>query len=178
MPCTYVYLAGINNSGPQHWQRLWQEQQGGLWVEHSNWDEPVASLWMAELTEKLDKQTGKLVLIGHSLGALLAAQWLAQGGRAHAVYLVALPDAQGPQFPKVAGGFADARVLDLTVPARIVASRDDPYASVDFAFDASVRWRAGFWELGAKGHINAASGLGAWAEGWQDLQKFLGGLQS
>jgi predicted alpha/beta hydrolase family esterase len=68
--------------------------------------------------------------------------------------------------------------LDVKIPTRVVASRDDPYSSVNFAFDAAARWRAGFWEMGAKGHINAASGLGAWSNGWQDLQNFLRGIEA
>ncbi len=58
----------------------------------------------------------------------------------------------------------------------MVASRNDSYCSLDYAFGASNRWRAAFWDMGSKGHINAESGLGDWSEGWQDLQKFLKGL--
>ncbi len=53
----------------------------------------------------MSAQTEPLVLIAHSLGALLAAQWLSQGGQAKAVYMVALPDAAGAAFPST----ADAR---------------------------------------------------------------------
>jgi predicted alpha/beta hydrolase family esterase len=176
MPHTYVYLAGLGNSGPTHWQRLWHAQQGGLWVDHASWDAPIASLWMEDLDAMVAAQTKPVVLIAHSLGALLAAQWLAQGGQAKAAYMVALPDAAGASFPAEAGGFVPATILKVDVPVRMVASRNDPYASLDYAFGVSNRWGAAFWDMGSKGHINADSGLSSWSEGWQDLQKFLKGL--
>ena len=45
---TYVFLAGIRNSGPQHWQRLWNEDLGGLWVEHADWENPERDAWVLE----------------------------------------------------------------------------------------------------------------------------------
>lgn len=175
MPYTYVYLAGIGNSGPKHWQRLWQEQQGGLWVQHDYWDAPVASQWVEDLDKAVSGAKQPVILIAHSLGALVAAQWLNQGGQAAAAYLVAVPDVDGPQFPKEAGGFVSARTLNIDIPARVIASHDDPFGSHAHAFDAAQRWKASFWAVGHKGHINAASGMGAWPEGWQDLQKFMNG---
>jgi predicted alpha/beta hydrolase family esterase len=172
----YLYLAGLGNSAPGHWQRHWQAQHGGLWLDHASWDAPQALDWMRDLDLAVAQQGQGVVLIGHSLGALLAAQWLSQGGQAKAAYLVGLPDVQAAAFPPQAGGFAAATTLKVEIPARMVASGNDPYCSLDYAFGVSNRWGAAFWDLGAKGHINAASGLGSWSEGWQDLQKFLKGL--
>jgi len=121
-------------------------------------------------------QTEPVVLVAHSLGALLAAQWLNRGGKAKAAYLVALPDAAGASFPAGASGFVPATTLKVEIPVRMVASRNDSYCSLEYAFSVSNRWQANFWDVGSKGHINSESGLGGWPEGWLDLQKFLKGL--
>ena len=60
----------------------------------------------------------------------------------------------------------------LPCPALIVASEDDPYASLDYARRLAVHWRASFVNLGCKGHINAASNLDDWQQGLQLLHDF------
>jgi predicted alpha/beta hydrolase family esterase len=176
MPYTYVYLAGLNDSGPEHWQRLWHEAHGGQWVDHADWVAPQAADWLRDLDQAVRPLHQPLVLVAHSLGALLAAQWLANGGVAAAAYLVAPPDANDWTFPENIKGFEKAASLALPCPSRVVASRDDPYSFYKAAEAAALAWGSGLWDMGERGHINAESGLGDWQEGWEDLQEFLKGL--
>ena len=46
-----------------------------------------------------------------------------------------------------------------------MASSDDPFGSLAQARQLAAAWGSGFHELGARGHINADSGLGDWDEG-------------
>jgi predicted alpha/beta hydrolase family esterase len=169
-----VYLAGIDNSGPQHWQSLWREQHGGVWVEHADWQHPDRDLWVADLDATLRGLSSEKLIVAHSLGCLLLAEWAqdhADAGLGGA-FLVAPPDVEAPSFPSHATGFRTVFELALPCPAAVVASDDDAYATLDYARRLTAHWRARLIEVGRKGHINAASGLGAWDEGWQHLQAF------
>lgn len=59
----------------------------------------------------------------------------------------------------------------------MVASSDDPYGSLQHARHMAMDWAAGCVEVGALGHINAASGVGDWDTGWHLLQAFGAGLR-
>ncbi|MBP2706970.1 serine hydrolase family protein [Microbispora sp. RL4-1S] len=170
---TLVYLAGIGNSGPGHWQARWHARvPGGVWVEHSSWDDPVRDVWVRDLDEALRAVEGPKILVAHSLGCALVPQWVAEhadecedAGVAGAL-LVALPDPGGPEFPSQAVGFDAPKYQRLPFPAVVVASEDDPYGSLGHATEVAGIMGADLVNVGRKGHINADSGLGDWPEGW------------
>ena len=167
---TYVFLAGIGNSGPEHWQSRWRGRVArGVWVEHDSWDNPVRDVWVKELDDALAAIDGPKVLVAHSLGCSLVAEWAAghQDETVVGALLVAMPDVHGDRFPAQAVGFGAApRDVRLPFRAVVVASEDDPYASLEFASAAAERLGARLVNVGRRGHINAASGLGDWPEGW------------
>ncbi|MFE9900438.1 RBBP9/YdeN family alpha/beta hydrolase [Streptomyces achromogenes] len=170
---TYVFLAGIGNSGPDHWQRQWYEREAGhsVWVEHDSWDRPVRDAWVKDLTDTLATVSGPKVFIAHSLGCTLLGEWARdQAGRLEEVagaFLVAAPDPGGENFPADAEGFtAAAYGAALPFPVVVVTSEDDPYGTVEHAAAVAGQLAAPLLNVGTKGHINAASGLGDWAEGW------------
>ena len=170
---TYVFLAGIGNSEPQHWQSLWFRALGGRWVEHADWDHPVAADWVADLDAALRDIAGPKTLVAHSLGCLLAVEWARQrgdAGRSAGVigsFLVAPPDPRGPNWPAttVTGFAAATETAKPPLPALVVASTTDPYASLASARAAAACWGAELVDVGALGHINLASGIGAWEPG-------------
>ena len=55
--------------------------------------------------------------------------------------------------------------MPLGVPATVVASQNDPLMSIARAKSLAKHWKAGFIDLGMVGHINLASGYGAWPAG-------------
>jgi uncharacterized protein len=176
MSATYVFLAGIGNSGPDHWQRRWHQRLGGVWVEHASWDKPVLGAWLKDLDDVLEAVEGPKVIIAHSLGCLLVTEWAdghagsgiasGIGSGIDGVFLVALPDALGPSFPAEAEGFGPQRRRRLSFPAVLVASEDDPYCSLRHATAVAGELGASLVNVGPQGHINAASGLGDWHDGW------------
>jgi predicted alpha/beta hydrolase family esterase len=176
---TYVFLAGIDNSGPDHWQSLWRERfEEALWVEHTDWHRPDRDTWVADLDAALRSIVGQKLVVAHSLGCLLIAEW----ARDHidteiaGAFLVAVPDIESPALPPTISGFRPAFENTLPCPALLVASEDDPYAGLDYARRLAARWQARFVNLGCKGHINAASQLGQWQEGLKLLREFEAGL--
>jgi predicted alpha/beta hydrolase family esterase len=54
----------------------------------------------------------------------------------------------------------------LKFPSIIVASSDDPYGNLIFAQSCAIAWSSHFVNIGAAGHINTASGLGSWHDGF------------
>ncbi len=166
---THVFLAGIDNSGPGHWQSLWRDRLAdSVWVEHSSWDAPDRDTWVREFGDALRAIEGPKVIIAHSLGCTLLAEWAAehQDASVTGAFLVAPPDVQGPGFPAAAVGFAPARPVRLPFPAVVVASEDDPYGSLEHATARAEQFGAALVNVGRKGHINAGSALGDWPEGW------------
>lgn len=174
---TPVFLAGINNSEPEHWQSSFRQRlPAGLWVEHGDWDAPIAAQWVAELDQALAPISGPVVFVAHSLGCLLVTEWVLKHpeARAAGAFCVAPPDPASPAFPHhVVQGFRPATAVDLPFPAMLVASQDDPYGSFEYASRVARAWRAPLIDAGAKGHLNAASGLGDWPEGWGFFHAFL-----
>ncbi|MEV6976010.1 alpha/beta hydrolase [Kitasatospora sp. NPDC093806] len=186
---TLVFLAGIGNSGPEHWQRRWYEREArrSVWVEHDSWDGPVRDAWVDDLADTLASVPGPKVLVAHSLGCTLLAEWAhalgdAAGGVAGGLagevagaFLVAVPDVAGESFPAEAEGFDGAAYRRrLPFPATVVASEDDPYGSLEHATATAERLGARLVNVGRSGHINASSGLGDWDEGWALLHDGLG----
>ena len=172
---THVFLAGIGNSEPGHWQSRWHRSlPGSRWVEHADWDNPDARAWIADLDAALAAVTGPKLLVAHSLGCLLAMEW----ARDHrdpdieGAFLVAVPDAAGPNFPRQAVGFRPATTGRPPLPALVVASTNDGYASIESARAAAAAWGADFADVGALGHINLASNLGDWPQGRALLAAF------
>ncbi|PZF81168.1 RBBP9/YdeN family alpha/beta hydrolase [Jiangella anatolica] len=175
----YVIVPGINGSGPEHWQSHWEAALGSraVRIAPASWDEPDASDWRRAVGAAEPRAS---VLVAHSLGCLAAASWLVRAGagdRPLGAFLVAPPDRDGPRFPAAAATFT-APASPLPVPAVVVASSDDPYSDLDRAAGLARTWGATFVGVGPRGHLNDASGVGAWAAGRALLAEFTAGLPS
>jgi predicted alpha/beta hydrolase family esterase len=176
-----LLIPGIYNSGPQHWQSLWQNQHAGVArVEQADWDHPQCETWVQALDAAIARAPQPPVVVAHSLGCLALAHWAARSTRAvHALLLVAVPDPQASHFPPDASGFAPvpATLAEPGQPARpalLVSSSNDPYSTPAFSARCAAAWGADQWDLGPRGHLNADSGLGDWPEGWAWVQRWRG----
>ena len=129
----------------------------------------AANGWLCS-TRKQHGPGPNVVIAAHSLGCLLVVHWasLKRSNIAGAL-LVAVPDPSSPAFPSEASGFAPVPDIRLGFPTVVVASTDDPYGTVDFARGCANVWGSRFVNIGAAGHINAASGLGGWPVGFELL---------
>jgi predicted alpha/beta hydrolase family esterase len=170
-------LPGIYDSGPAHWQTRWEALHPAVArVRQRDWDRPVCREWLAALDAAVARLDEAPIIVGHSLGCLLAAHWAAQSDRSvHATLLVAVPDPAGPNFPRDASGFAPIPPSLGRRRVTIVSSADDPYSSAAFTASLVHAWDAGHVALGPRGHINAESGLGDWPEGWAIVEAWRSG---
>lgn len=164
---TILMLPGIGDSGPAHWQTLWQQAEPRmLRVGQHDWEQPQLGDWMESLEAAVAGIQGEVILVAHSLGCLLAAHWgLQTRQKIVCAMLVAPPDPAGPAFPAAASSFGPLPQQKLPFPSMIVASSNDPYGSVAFSRNAARCWGSVYRSIGPCGHINADSGLGHWKAG-------------
>jgi predicted alpha/beta hydrolase family esterase len=166
-----LVLPGLGNSGPLHWQTLWEKEHGFSRVEQRDWERPRYDDWAANLERAVAAAGPDTVLVAHSLACLLVARWArATQLPIKGALLVAPPDPDAITFPEDAIGFAPIEDAPLPFPAILVASSDDPYADIGFARACARIWGARFVDAGASGHINADSGFGAWEAGLELLR--------
>jgi uncharacterized protein len=163
-----LVVPGIGNSGPTHWQSLWQAKHPDVGrVIQRDWEHPVCDEWVGVLDQAMGQAAEPPILVAHSLGCLAVAHWAARSNRpCYAVLLVAVPDPNGPAFPRDATGFALVPPALRRYRVTVVSSSDDPYATMPYTEERVAAWGAEHVRLGRCGHINAATGLGDWPDGW------------
>lgn len=138
---TYIYVAGIGNAGPTHWQRIWHERaEDGVWVGHEDWDNPDSDTWTKDLQATLSSLDGEKIIVAHSLGCLIVAEWAQDNLDSDIIgaFLVAVPDTDGPSFPAEATGFGSRALTGLPFASNVVASENDPYGTLAHAATAAA----------------------------------------
>ena len=167
-----LILPGWQSSGPLHWQSRWEALHGYQRVEQHDWLRPLRGDWIARLEEVLLARAVPVWLVGHSLGCLLVAAWAAhsrQTARVAGALLVAPADPELPALRPLLRSWAPVQQTRLPFPALLLGSSNDPCCSLARAQQFAVDWGARFVGLGARGHLNAESGLGDWPEGLASL---------
>jgi predicted alpha/beta hydrolase family esterase len=175
MNCEVLILAGLWNSGPQHWQTHWERKHPEFRrVPHRDWNSPQCHEWVAELDAEIAACEGAPILVGHSLGCALVAQWAKSGSplKVAGAFLVAPSDVEGPNYPPEATGFAPMPMEKLPFPSVMVASTNDEYGALERAHAMAAAWGSRLVEIGDAGHINGDSGYGEWPEGEKMLLEF------
>ena len=171
-----LVLPGWFNSGPDHWQSLWERRYGYQRVEQHDWERPLRGDWIARLDEVLLEQPGPAVLLAHSLGCIQVAAWASHSrhtGRIQGAFLVAPGDVEREEIRPQLPSWSPVVLQALPFRSVLVGSRTDPYCSLDRAGLFARHWGSRFVDAGAHGHINAESGLGEWPEGHGLLQTIL-----
>lgn len=168
-----ITVPGLDNSGPQHWQTLWEQQRDDMVrAELGMWSNPHRNTWVNQLNRTIAQVRRPVVLVGHSLGCATIAWWAAMEQPAHGTVigalLVAPPDLDRETLDPRIAGFGPLPPQRLPFRAIVAGSRNDPYISLDAARTQARRWGAQFADAGAIGHINAQSGIGDW-----DFGRFL-----
>jgi predicted alpha/beta hydrolase family esterase len=168
---TILTVPGLGNSGPTHWQTLWENARDDMMrVDLGMWDTPHRNAWVTKLDQAVRTAQAPVVLVGHSLGCLAIAWWATlspqpYGWPVAGALLVAPADVDRQDGPPELGGFAPAPATPLPFPSIVVASRDDPWIRFERAQALASGWGSHLVDAGSAGHINAASGVGDWIEG-------------
>lgn len=175
MDISVLVLPGFGNSGPAHWQTLW-EVRHPAWrrVDLGQWDAPRCEDWVRALDAAVRHCPTPPVLVAHSLACLLVAHWAGQSSAPiKGAFLVAVPEPASPSFPATAVGFVPVPMQLLPFPTLVVASANDSFGSVAHAQRCATAWGSRFIDVGEAGHINADSGIGEWSEGYALFEEFV-----
>lgn len=182
-------IPGLNNSGPGHWQSRWEQDSPDCRrVELGMWDRPHRNTWVNKLNLAIhrlgDRASGTrpVILVAHSLGCLAVAWWAEYERPRHGdpvvgALLVAPPDVDRDPCDQRLARFAPTPDSELPFPSILVASRDDPYSSLDHARRLARGWGSRLVDAGKHGHLNAASRLGNWPFGQELLGQLVGGFR-
>jgi predicted alpha/beta hydrolase family esterase len=168
-----LLLPGLHTSGPEHWQSHWEREHPDFQrVEQRDWETPDRQEWVETLNRAIAAETSPAVLVAHSLACCLVAHWAAtHEGPVHGALLVGPSDVEAASYPPGTTGFAPMPLARLPFPSIVVASTDDPYITVSRAERFAAAWGSRLEVVGALGHINSASGLGSWPEGFAFLRE-------
>ncbi len=171
MTPTLIIVPGLGDSGPEHWQTLWQHKFGAGRVRHDDPENPVPDVWAARLHEVIEATPGELVLVAHSAGVATVAHWARLFGgedRVRGALLVAPADPRQPGMADLHPALLALAPLPLEAlpfPALLVYSENDPYCTPERAEALAEAWGASAVSAGEAGHINVNSGHGEWLDG-------------
>ena len=168
-----LVLPGWLDSGPGHWQSLWEAQHGFTRVQQADWLWPRRGDWMARLEEVILDDERPALLAAHSLGCHLVAAWAAHSrhtARVKGALLVAPPDLEREDMPPNVATWRPVQRARLPFSATLIHGSDDPYGAADRARALAADWGAQAVDIGPRCHINAESGLGAWPDGLAALR--------
>ena len=156
-----LIVPGLYDSGPGHWQTLWQEQHSSFKrVVQDDFDTPRLEHWSATIARAVTDCDMPPVVVAHSFGCLATVHAVLQRGRMLAGVLLVAP--ADPERFAFAAQLPSRR---LPIPGTLVASTNDPWIKFVKAGALAAAWGSRFVGCVDGGHINAESGHGAWPAG-------------
>ncbi|WFE26674.1 alpha/beta hydrolase [Solwaraspora sp. WMMD791] len=167
----HLLVPGRGLPRPEHWLNRWAAANPGYrWAPPPPGPPYVLAERLAALHAAITASDEPAVLIAHSAGCLTVAHWAARHhGPVAAALLVTPPYLDpgwrpGPDDPTDL--YTDA-VPRQRLPFRtvLVASRTDPYTTVEEFARYAADWGAELYDAGDAGHIETASGYGPWPAG-------------
>ena len=170
---TILILPGLGNSGPQHWQSIWEKEYNFIRVEQKDWETPVCSDWIETINTEIKKHNlADIILVAHSLACITVAYWAQKFNiKIKGALLVAPSDTEAESYPPGTNGFMPVPLIKLPFKTITVISTNDFYVTTTRAGQFATAWGSEVVNIGDADHINAASGLGRWEQGLQLLKK-------
>lgn len=173
---TYFNIPGLKNSGPEHWQSIWETKNSNKFnrIQQKNWETPDMITWTNQLevsyidiTERYDE----IILIGHSIGCATIVHWANLYSRSiRGALLVAPSDPEQESYPSYITGFAPLPKDRLPFPSIVVASTNDHVVSPQRARYFANCWGSQYHEIANAGHFEPKSGIGEFTEGLKLLE--------
>lgn len=171
---TTLIIPGYRGSGSDHWQSwLEDELPDARRVKGINWDDPLLAAWAIAVRHEIDLAPHSVWLVAHSFGCL--ASIVAAADRPDKVagaMFVAPADPGRFTASGLRGEHDHAESVARWLPSRpqdfpsvVVASSDDPWATLAVTAYWAQRWGSRFICVGKAGHINTDAGFGPWPQG-------------
>jgi len=153
-----LVIPGRGGSDAGHWQSHFEcSHANARRVTQHDWNQPNLDSWAQRVAAASLERDAPVLAVAHSFGCLaLAHAAHAFGARIDAALLVAPADPARFAIPhlQVRGR--------LNFPSLLIASDNDPWLRAWQAKELAASWNSRYLNLGLVGHINVASGFGAW----------------
>lgn len=167
-------LPGLGNSGPEHWQSLWEKENPAFErINQGDWETPVCSDWIDTIEKKIAQYPNKsIILVAHSLACSTVCFWAEKYKRAiKGALLVAPSDTEADTYPEGTTGFVPVPLIKLPFRSIVVMSTNDYYVTPERATLFAKTWGSELVSIGDAGHINVAAGFGKWDFGLELLKR-------
>jgi predicted alpha/beta hydrolase family esterase len=171
---TVLFVPGLRDHVEEHWQTIAARKiPGSHTVAPLERDKLSCEARVAALDAAYRKVQGAVVLAAHSAGVMIAVHWARRHSpRLHGALLAAPADLE----TSLPAGYPGLDALasnswlpipreKLPFPAIVVASTNDPLASLERVEGFARAWGARLVNAGAVGHLNPAAGFGEWKLG-------------
>lgn len=170
---TILILPGLGNSGPQHWQSIWETKFNFIRIEQQDWETPFCSDWIETINNEIKKHdAANVILVGHSLACTAIAYWAYKFDiKIKGALLVGPSDTEADTYPSGTTGFKPVPLFNLPFKSIAVASTNDYYVRYERAKLFADSWGSDLVNIGDAGHINVSSGFGEWDEGLELLKR-------
>lgn len=175
-----LVLPGLNNSGPKHWQTLWEQGEASFRrVQQKDWVTPQLSDWIEGISREVVRARPPIVFAAHSLGCIALAHWTQSASpellsRTKGALLAAPADVDRPECAEPIRNFRPVPRGVLPFASIVVASSDDPYTPLARAREFAGFWGSRFVDIGPADHI--ATNMGDWPEGKRLLRTLICGI--
>lgn len=164
-------LPGRFNSGPQHWQSIWENQRDNCSrVELGLWDAPQRNVWVNKINHAVRRHDRPIIIAAHGLACVALVWWAALNNPGWQQWiagalLVAPTEASLDGYDVQLESFGPTPRSLLPFPSIVVASQNDPKVPFERAKQLARYWGSSFANAGEVGHINGSSNVGSWRWG-------------
>ncbi|HET7064882.1 MAG TPA: alpha/beta fold hydrolase [Rudaea sp.] len=172
---TILIIPGLRDHVDAHWQTLLAHELEA----HGRTVRSVPPMGREDLdcarrVEAIDRALNEIpeppIVVAHSGGAIMFVHWARTHDRPiRGALLATPPDFEQPMpegYPTIealrAGGWLPVPRAPLPFPSIVAASRNDPLGRIERVAELARAWGSRFDDLGQVGHLNPASGFGAW----------------
>jgi uncharacterized protein len=168
---TIVLVPGLRGQTPDHWQeRMAAELPNTRHLPTPGRSEYGLNERTADLQREVEAARGRVVLVAHSAGVLVALHWARQYRTVvQGALLATPPDLAQPlpgEYPSLAelttAGWLPIPGDRLPFPSIVAASRNDSLGDFARVSGMADAWGSQLADLGQVGHLNPASGFGDW----------------
>ena len=183
---TILIVPGLRDHVPEHWQTLLAARLPRVHTVPPLLEDKLSCAARVEaLDQALRLIDGPVILVAHSAGVMMVAQWaqiFLSWRPIQGALLVTPADVENP-FP---AGYPTTDTLRthgwlpiprerLPFPTLLAASRNDPLCAFDRAQAMAGDWGSTLVDLGDVGHLNPAAGFGEWPLALELIERLAAG---
>ncbi|GAC1389869.1 MAG: alpha/beta hydrolase [Variovorax sp.] len=171
---TILIVPGLRDHVEDHWQTHLERKLSAVRkvvsVPPLEADKLSRAARVAAIRRTVETIEGPILAVAHSAGVVMLVHWAEEhDGKVQGALLAAPPDFESPLpagYPTLdtlrVNGWLPVPRRALPFPSIVAASTNDPLASFERVTRMAKDWGSELVNVGAAGHLNPASGFGAW----------------